>query len=379
MAAVDRVLVVGGGIGGLTAAAALRKQGIDVDLIEKNPEHSVYGVGIIQPNNALRALDVIGLADECVRRGGAFERVTIRDRFGNPIGGGNSPGEAAPHLPAINGITRPILQEILLTAAQDTGTQIRLGVEIETWADHGDKVVVTSTDGVTRDYDLLIGADGVFSQLRKNIFPDAPIPVFSGEAGWRYNLPRPAALESGEMWYGDQSKVGLVPLSPTLMYIFIVTHEPDNPFMQVEGLASKMRERLEEYHGLVSELRNQIVDDRAVVYKALDHLLLPAPWYKGRAVLIGDAAHATVPHLAQGAAMAIEDAVLLAELLARDASIEELMREFMARRFERSRLVVETSTQLVDWEIATWKGPGNFNQQAGIASAHAQHELMKSY
>lgn len=379
MAAVDRVLVVGGGIGGLTAAVALRRQGIEVDLIEKNPEHSVYGVGIIQPNNALRALDAIGLADECVRRGGAFDRVNIRDRFGAMIGGGNSPGEAAPHLPAINGITRPILQEILLNAARDADTKIRVGSQIDTWADQGDKVVVTTTDGLTKDYDLLVAADGVFSQLRTELFPNSPTPVYSGEAGWRYNLPRPAELTCGEMWYGDQSKVGLVPLSPTLMYIFIVTHEPDNPFMEVEGLAAKMRERLNEYHGMVAEMREQIVDDRGVVYKALDHLLLPAPWYKGRALLIGDAAHATVPHLAQGAAMAIEDAVLLGELLARDAYIDTLLREFMARRYERGRLVVETSTQLVDWEIATWQGAEDFTQQAGIASAHAQHELMKSY
>jgi 2-polyprenyl-6-methoxyphenol hydroxylase-like FAD-dependent oxidoreductase len=116
-----------------------------------------------------------------------------------------------------------------------------------------------------------------------------------------------------------------------------------------------------------------------VVYKALDHLMLPAPWYKGRAVLIGDAAHATTPHLAQGAAMAIEDAVLLAELLARDAVVSDLLKEFMRRRFERSKLVVETSAQLVNWELASWEGPDNFNQQAGAAMAMAQKELMKSY
>ena len=379
MTAVESVLIVGGGVGGLTAAVALRQRGIEVDLIEKNSAHTVYGVGIIQPNNALRALDAIGLAGECVKRGGAFDHVRVRDRHGNLIGGGKSPGEAAPHLPAVNGITRPILQEILLTAAHEAGAQIRVGVEIKTWSDRGDRVMVTFSDGSSREYDLLIGADGVFSQLRKDLFPNAPIPVFSGVAGWRYNLPRPAEVEHGELWYGEKSKVGLVPLSPSLMYIFIVTHEPDNPFMSTEGLAVKMRERLSEYGGLVAELRERIVDDNAVVYKALDHLLLPAPWYKGRAILIGDAAHATVPHLAQGAAMAIEDAVLLAELLARDAAVEELMQEFMDRRFERSRLVVETSAQLVDWEIATWEGPENFNQQAGIASAHAQHDLMKTF
>lgn len=379
MRAVDRVLVVGGGIGGLTAAVALRQRGIEVDLIEKNPEHSVYGVGIIQPNNALRALDAIGLADECVRRGGAFDQVRVFDRHGASIGGGASAADAAPHLPAINGITRPILQDILLSAAQREGTNIRVGVTITHWNETAEKVTVATSDGMEQDYDLIVGADGVFSQLRQELFPDAPAPEFSGMSGWRYNLPRPAEVETGELWYGEKSKVGLVPLSPVLMYIFIVTHEPGNPFMAVEGLAQKMRDRLSEYGGRVAALREQIVDDRAVVYKALDHLLLPAPWYKGRVVLIGDAAHATTPHLAQGAAMAVEDAVLLAELLARDAPLTELFEEFMQRRFERSRLVVETSAQLVNWELQTWEGPENFNHLAGAASAHAQHELMKRY
>jgi 2-polyprenyl-6-methoxyphenol hydroxylase-like FAD-dependent oxidoreductase len=379
MTAVKTVLIAGGGVGGLTAAVALCKQGIKVELLEKNPEHSVYGVGIIQPNNALRALDTIGLAEECVKRGGAFDAVRVFDRFGTLIGGGSSSADAAPHLPPINGITRPILQEILLTAAQKAGAVIRVGVTIKEWSEKDGKVSVTSSDGATRDYDFLIGADGVSSQLRKDLFPDAPSPVFSGQSGWRYNLARPSELACGELWYGEKSKVGLVPLSPTLMYIFICTHEPGNPFMQVDGLAGKMRHRLAEYGGRVARLREQIVDDRAVVYKALDHLMLPAPWYKGRVLVIGDAAHATTPHLAQGAAMAIEDAVLLGELLARDAPVPDLLEEFMRRRFARSKLVVETSTQLVNWELATWEGPDNFNHQAGVASAMAQTELMKSY
>lgn len=379
MTAVGQVLVVGGGIGGLTAAVALRQQGIAVDLIEKTPAHSVYGVGIIQPNNALRALDEIGLAEECVRQGGAYDEARIFDRSGQLLGSNRSSPDAAPHLPASNGITRPKLQAILLQAAESAGTAIRVGTTISGWTERSDRVEISTSDGRHAQYDLVVGADGVFSQLRTELFPDAPQPIFSGESGWRYNLPRPADMTTSELWYGEQSKVGLVPLSPTLMYLFIVTHEPGNPFMPVAGLAAKMRERLAEYGGRVASLRDLIIDDEKVVYKALDYFMLPAPWHKGRFVLIGDAVHATTPHLAQGAAMAIEDAVLLAKLLGRDASLADVFSEFMRRRYDRCNLVVETSTQLVDWELATWRGPENFNNQAAVAMAKARTALMAAY
>ena len=128
MAAVSRVLVSGGGVGGLTAAAALRLQGIAVDVVESNPDHSVYGVGIIQPNNTLRALDRIGLAQACVAEGGPFPGWRIYDPSGRLLMEQSLTGDAAPHLPPVNGITRPKLQHILLDAAQSSGADIRTGV-----------------------------------------------------------------------------------------------------------------------------------------------------------------------------------------------------------------------------------------------------------
>ena len=379
MPAVSKVLVVGGGIGGLTAATALRQQGIAVDLAEKNPDHSVYGVGIIQPNNMLRALDRIGLADECVANGAPYSRWRIFDRDGHFMMDAPNSSDASPKHPPVNGMTRPKLQHILLAAAREAGADLRVGVTVESMTDDGDGVGVTFTDGSQGRYDFVIGCDGLFSDIRQRLFPDASRPEFTGQAVWRYNVPRSADQKDGAVYFGRQTKVGLVPMTPTLMYIFVVTHEPGNPFRPREGLAAELRERMAEYGGLIADLRELITDDSGVVYKPMEHLMLPAPWHKGRAIVIGDAAHGTTPHLNQGAAMAIEDAVLLAELLGRDAPLRPLLDEFMRRRFDRAKFVVDTSDQLADWELQEWAGTRAPDARPGQLLGSATMALMEAY
>lgn len=379
MSVVSKVLVVGGGVGGLTAAVALRQQGIKVDLIEMNRDHSVYGVGIIQPSNTLRALDRIGLADACVAQGGAFPGWRLYDRDGKFLMEAPNSSAASPAHPPVNGITRPKLQAILLDAARDAGTTIRLGLALESLDDRGDAVEVRFTDGSAGSYDLVIGSDGLYSDLRRRLFGDASAPQFSGQGVWRYNFDRPAEVEWGGVYYGEKTKVGLVPMSPTLMYMFLVTHEPDNPRFERARLADLMRDRLTEYTGLVAELREQIVDPAGVVYRPMEHLLLPSPWWRGRAIVIGDAAHATTPHLAQGAAMAIEDAVLLGELLGRDGLLPPILEEFMRRRFDRARYVIDSSRQIADWEMEEWAGIKNPHARPGQLLGEATHQLMEAY
>ena len=144
-------------------------------------------------------------------------------------------------------------------------------------------------------------------------------------------------------------------------------------------MAKLMRDRLVGFTGLIAELGEQITDPAAVVYKPMENLLLPGPWNKGRILIIGDAAHATTPHLAQGAAMAIEDAVLLAELLRQDKPLEALMSEFMARRFDRAKYVVESSDQIAQWEMEGWKGIQNPNARPGELLHEATVALLEDY
>lgn len=380
MSSVTKVLVVGGGIGGLTAAVAFRRYGVAVDLVELKPDHNVYGVGIIQPNNTLRALDRIGLADACVARGGSFPGWKIFDQNGDLLMTAPSANGASPNHPAINGITRPILQEILVGAAVQAGAQLRFGVTVKRFIDSGDQVNVVFSDGQYGVYDLLIGSDGIYSSIRASLFPDAPKPQFSGQGVWRYNFARPAEVDWGAIFYGARTKVGLVPMSPTLMYMFLVSAEAGNPRMPAERLPELMRERLDGFSGLVGRLRDQITDPAAIVYKPMEHLLLPPPWMKGRVIVIGDAAHATTPHLAQGAAMAIEDAVLLAELMARDAAtLPALLNEFMSRRFERAKYVVDCSRQIAEWEMEQWAGIENPEARPGQLLGEATHRLQEPY
>ena len=192
-------------------------------------------------------------------------------------------------------------------------------------------------------------------------------------------MPRPKGLIWGEIHSGPISKVGLTPILPELMYMFVVTAEPGNPWMPKDQLAELMRDRLEGFTGPIAELAKLIVDPDGVVYKPMEKTLLPDPWYKGRVVIIGDAAHATTPHLAQGAAMAIEDAVLLGELLGGDEPLETVLRQFMSRRYDRAKYVVETSLAIAGMELAEWEGRLPHDASPGALLYEASVALLEGY
>ncbi len=351
----ERVLIVGGGIGGLCAAVGLARAGIRPQIIEIKADWTVYGVGIIQPSNQLRALDEIGLARACVERGAAFLGWEICDAAGRVHAKVPTP-KLTDAYPPINGITRPVLHEILTAEARRLGVDVRLGLTVDEIIDRASEVSVRFSDGTTGRYDLLIGADGTHSKVRELLFGEGTRPAFNGLSVWRYNFPRPPGMVWGSVHYGRHAKAGLVPMSRELMYMFVVTAEPGNPRISGHELHTSMRERLSEFTGIVAELRESIVDPQGVVYRPMEPLLLPAPWHRRRVILIGDAAHSTTPQLNQGASIAIEDATLLAGLLAQDRQLEDIFEEFMRRRFERCRFVVDTSLQLGRWEIAAFEG-----------------------
>ena len=137
------------------------------------------------------------------------------------------------------------------------------------------------------------------------------------------------------------------------MYMFLIERWPEDDLdVPDERLAATLRERLAGYGSVIAELRDtRITDESEIVYRPVYSLLVPSPWYRGRILLIGDAAHATSPHVGQGAAMAIEDAVVLSEEVTSSDDLRGALDRFMARRFDRCKRICEISRQLGRWEI----------------------------
>ena len=343
------ILVIGAGIGGLTAAIALGKRGFQVDMIERDPDWRVYGVGIIQQSNVIRAMHTLGILQDYLDAGVGFDHVDIFAPTGKHLATVPSP-KLVPDYPANIGIGRRALHDVLARRAREAGARIRLGVEADGFVETADKIEVAFTDGTKANYDLVIGADGLYSKTREYLFPDAPKPRFTGQGVWRYNFPRAADLVSLHAYEG-RTGMGLVPLSAELMYLFITSPEPGNPRYERAGLAARMRAKLTEAPERIRTLAAGITEDAEVVYKPLECIFVEGDWYRGRMVLLGDSVHATTPHLGQGAGMAIEDAIVLAEELSQAATPQAAFPRYQARRMPRCRYIVEASKAIGDSQL----------------------------
>lgn len=348
-----RVLVVGGGIGGLCATLALRREGVEVEVVERNPEWSVYGVGIIQPGNALRALDRLGVAEACVAAGHPIlgSRTFLADGVTEVASQAFPP--LVPGLPPGNGLPRPRLHEILTTRVLESGATVRVGVtvtQIENEDEHG--VSATLSDGSRGTWDLLIGADGLYSQVRTEVFDQDLVPRFTGQVCWRVNLPRLEGLDELHLYLGPWGSAGFVPLGEEVMYMLLIETPIENWRAEVEGrgAAAVMRERLEPFAGAVAEMRQLITNDDAIVLRPIENILVPSPWHRNRVVLIGDAAHGMTPHCGQGAAQAVEDGIVLADELSTSDSVASALEAYTNRRFDRCRTILEGSEAIGRWE-----------------------------
>jgi 2-polyprenyl-6-methoxyphenol hydroxylase-like FAD-dependent oxidoreductase len=351
MPKIRNTLIVGGGIGGLTLAVALQHRGIHAEVVEIREDDARLGVGLMQPANGLRALRAVGVEKACLEAGFPIDERRYFDWQGMELVRHQALRAADPDLPYQNGITRPALHDILKRAARESGARLERGVTIAEMTDREDGVEVKATNGEYGRYDLVVGADGIRSQLRGRLFGGEHKPRYSGYGCWRVSCTRPSALTYHGTYQGSNgTKAGLVPLSADTMYLYLVTNEPGNPWMEADRLHQALRERLHGYGGIIGEIRDGLDDPKAVVYSALEEVVLDPPWFLGRAILIGDAAHASLPHMAQGAAMAVEDAVVLAELADADVGMAERFAQFMRRRVERCRFVQQTSRGMADSE-----------------------------
>jgi 2-polyprenyl-6-methoxyphenol hydroxylase-like FAD-dependent oxidoreductase len=350
----SKVLIVGGGIAGLTLAVALRRREIAVDVVELAPQWNILGVGISLTGPTLRALKSIGLLDRCVAVSFGFDRIVFADAAGRAFGSLDLPRLAGAEYPATVAIGRPALHDVLLQAARELGASTTLGTTVVALTQTSDAVAVEFSDGRHASYDVVVGCDGIHSAVRRLAFSDVPEASFTGLAVWRATMPRPAAVDGMQMFYGPRTKAGVNPHSRDEMFLFLVQPIKDERRLSPPEMLAELRAQLDDFGGdVMSFVREHVTDPQLIDYRPMNAFLLPPPWHRGRVVVIGDAAHTTTPHLATGAGIAIEDAVVLAELLATDLPVPALLESFMGRRFERCRLVVETAVKLGEMEKDT--------------------------
>ncbi|HZU64334.1 MAG TPA: FAD-dependent monooxygenase [Novosphingobium sp.] len=341
-----RTLIVGGGIGGMAAAIALAERGAAVELIDLDPNWRVYGAGITITGPTLRAYRRLGLLDQIKAQGAITTKTRLFRYDGTHIKDLDEP-VIEEGLPATGGIMRPVLHRIMQARVQELAIPVRLGLTVTALENTGAGVDVTFSDGSQGHYALVVGADSVFSTVREIAFPHMGAAQPTGQGCWRISIAKPPGLEYGEFYLGHDNPCGITACAPDSVYMWMLTrHVERETFLTEAELYDELKRQLADFGGNAGWIRDHMTMDDWINYRPLAAVLQPAPWSVGRIVLLGDAVHATTPHLASGAGMAVESGIVLAEELERADSVEAALAAYEARRFDRCRDVIESSVKI---------------------------------
>ena len=329
-----RVIVVGGGIGGLAAAVGLRRAGHDVVVLERAPRIDPAGAGITLFANAMRALDRFGVREAVAQQGAPGKRSAILTSGGRRLA--DVPVDLLEGTIAVH---RADLQAVL---AEEAG-EVRLGVEVTAVEQDTDGVMARGANGTEERGDVLVGADGLNSAVRRTIVDVRP--RYAGYTAWR--SVSPVAVDSGrltEAW-GVGERFGLVDIGRGRTYWFATKNAPEGQPDEPGGRKAEIMRRFSGWHEPIATVV-EAADERAILRNDV-YYLDPLPrWSEGRVVLLGDAAHATTPGVGQGAAQAIEDAVVLADELAHGGELPGALAAYESIRRPRTEAVLKMSRRV---------------------------------
>ena len=347
MACVSSALVVGGGIAGLGCAIALQKAGVQCDVVEIAVSALGWSLGL--SGRAVDTLIDLGIYEECCATGRSFDPGTTALTMSDAQGKVLSAGPKRPSWPGSKptvGVYRPEFLRILSDAAQRAGAVIHRPMTVKTLDVRDDAAHVVFADGSEKTYDLVVGADGISSSTRRMLFPEAGKPMYAGQMSIRWMAP--GAPIDGEGWFiSPLGRLGFYYLPGDVVYVAAVIDAPEGTWLEGESLYKIYADLLDSFTAPpVVELRRRLTPDAHVICRPFEWIFVPESWYRGCALLIGDAAHATTAHMGMGGGMALEDAVVLGQCIAAAATLPEALKTFMERRYERVRSVVETSVAL---------------------------------
>lgn len=353
MPRLQKILIVGAGIGGLCTAIALARIGVEVDVIEIKPDNSVPGVGWGLRTNGLRALREIGLLESTLGLGFPTPPLSYYDRNGRHVV--DIPyGRQFDGMPNNVQLPRLGFLEMASAHAREVGCTIKMATTAVDIEPDADGVTVELSDGSSGRYDLVIGFDGINSSIRRYLFGEKYVPTPSGGVAWRAPVRAPDTLKGAMFCHGFGGKVGFVPLTGGMMYVIVTHFEQGRPRHDPAAFPELMYQRARAMMGDSVFMADEIASLRTatnVAYTPLDTVMVPYPWHRGRVMIMGDAAHAMTPYLGSGAAMAIEDGAVFAQLLQSDDTLYDVQTKFMARRYPRVKTVWDTSLQMMHEEF----------------------------
>ena len=339
-----QVLIVGAGIAGCCAAISLTQAGHQVSIIEKQDAWRFQSSGIFVYSNGLESLAKLGLLQEILAAGFAVPdgRNAYFDHEGHPIVTTRYPTAQDGRIPAILGIKRAEMHRVMAGRVRDLGVPVRLGTTVAALHDGPDDVCVTLSDGDVLRADLVVAADGLRSALRGLIGIEVA-PRYAGVGVWRSVHRRPRDLTEKIMVMGPAKRFGIMPISDDLLYTFGTLTEPENSYYPPKDWPELMAQRFAEFTGPAAQFLADLGDHSEVFYTAVEEIVLPLPWHRGRVQLIGDAAHASTPFMGQGGAMAMQDAVVLAEAVMAHDTLPAALDAFGAARFPVCAFVQDVS------------------------------------
>ncbi|MFI7222775.1 FAD-dependent monooxygenase [Nonomuraea angiospora] len=336
-----KAIIVGGGIGGLAAAVAFQRRGWEVEVLERAPEFTEVGAGLAIQPNGLRALDALGLGDSLRAGGLADPPAGVRSTSGGWLIR-NDIDDLKRRFGQWVTVHRADLIDLLRSAvpvqALRPGTQVRR-VRPDGTVLHG---------GGTSTADLVVGADGLHSVTRRSLWPHAPGPRYVGYTTWRLIAPPQPIEGSAETW-GRGERFGHLPMPDGRVYCYLMANAPA---ASQAGLA-ELRERFARWHDPIPALLASAREDTVLQHDTYE---LPnlRTYVRGKAAVLGDAAHAMTPNLGQGACQALEDAVALAHAVDTLGMSPGLAAYDRARR-PRTQLIVRRSRQV--GAFAHWTSP----------------------
>ena len=333
-----KATIVGAGIGGLTAAFALRRAGIQVEVYERASELREVGAGISLWANAIRALEKLGLGSELRAHSVSYARTAILAADGHVIAesvldelvqrlGGTTPALLVLHRADLLDMLRRPLENV-----------IRLGETCVGFEMHGEQVSTCFQSGVEAASDVLIGADGIHSVVRAQLHPAEPL-CYSGYTAWRAVAKFDAAGWGVTESWGRGRRFGIVPMSGGLLYWFATKNTPKGQADPAGEAKKNLLELFRGWHQPIQEIISA-TEESAILRNDIQDRDPLKSWGSGCVTLLGDAAHAMTPNFGQGGCQAIEDALVLARTLTQSRTVAEALRSYESERITRTSPIV---------------------------------------